>query len=196
MWIDRHPYLFIYLLGCGLVWTIAIFNLALFWVLAWITKSNVLAKNLKKLQPPDEESRGAKVLAFAAALMLEAALSWVGVAAALWKTLSTLFTMLREALASTPEAIKVLRYPLRNNPTMSREAVWAYVNALGIQAGEKQPDAGQLLSLLNSMVEDHPSFDRAAALSQLGGLNVVSGSEVSSALRYLSSSAGALDEDI
>lgn len=185
-----NEYLFFYLLGCGLVLGLSMFNLAFFWLLAWITKGNVLAKNLKKLQPPDDESRGIKIFALAAGMLLEMALSWIGVLAALWMMLSRVFKILREALTSTPEAVKLLRFPLRNNPNMSREAVWAYVHALSVRAGAKQRCAGDLLDLLDSIAEDHPTFDRADALRQLESLNVVSSKEVSAAVQQLSLKSG------
>lgn len=69
---------------------------------------------------------------------------------------------------------------------MSREAVWAYVYALRIRAGEKQPHKDEVVSSLNNLREDHPSFDRQAALTQLEGLNIVSAEVISSALRHIS----------
>jgi hypothetical protein len=186
MWIDQHPYLFIYLLGSALVLILSIFNTTLFWLIAWLTKGNVLARNLKKLDPPDEQSLGQKVLVFVVALAFEAALSWIGVVVAVWQTLVTLLKTVRETLVSTPEAIKLLRFPLRNNPDMSREAVWAYVHALRVRVGEKLPDEDELLYSLNNLREEHPSFDREAALNQLKGLNIVSADVISSALSHMS----------
>jgi len=61
------------------------------------------------------------------------ALSWVGVVVGLVKFAIVFLRIIRDVVAQTPEAIKVLRYPLRNNPDLSREAVWAYVYALGIK---------------------------------------------------------------
>ena len=71
MWIDEHPYLFIYFLGSGLVLILSMFNMTLLWLISWITKGNVLAKNLKKLQPPDEQSRGHEILTFIVVLALK-----------------------------------------------------------------------------------------------------------------------------
>jgi hypothetical protein len=64
MWIDQHPFVFAYLLGCALVVLVAMFNMTLFYIVAWITKANVLRKNLKKLEPKEEQQS----FAFRAAL--------------------------------------------------------------------------------------------------------------------------------
>jgi hypothetical protein len=193
MWIDQHPYVFIYLLGCVAVVLLSISNVALFWIIAWITKGNVVRKNLKKLEPEDDEpSLAIKAAGFVALLLFEVALSWIGVLVALWQTASMLLKTLREAITSTPEEIKLLRFPLRNNPNLSREAVWAYVHALRIKVGEAVPDEGTLLQSIYGVREQHPSFDTSTALSQLGGLNVMSEAVISSALSRVASAA---DED-
>jgi len=189
MWIDQHPYVFIYLLGCVFVVILMIFKVTLFWFIDWITKGDVLKKNLKKLNR-DDESFGSKVITFLPLVAFEVVLSWINVIVATWQIITTLFKVVREALASTPEAIKVLRFPLRNNPNMSREAVWAYLSALNIRVGEKIPGERELLNELNQLRELHPSFDREAALNQLKGLNVLSTDVISSALHRLASSEG------
>ena len=182
MWIDQHPYVFIYLLGCVAVVLLSMSNVALFWIVAWITKGNVVRKNLKKLEPEDDEPNFAvKAAGFMAVFVFEVALSWIGVLVALWQMASMLLKTLREAFTSTPEEIKSLRFPLRNNPNLSREAVWAYVHALRIKVGEVAPDERNLLQSIHGVREQHPSFDTATALSQLGGLNVISEAVISSA---------------
>jgi hypothetical protein len=188
MWIDQHPYIFIYLLGCVFVLILSIFKVILFWFLSWITKGNILKKNLKKLDPADEQAFGRKAMVFIGVLAFEAAPSWINVIVGVWQIIAHLLKIVREALVSTPEAIKELRFPLNNNPNMSREAVWAYVYALSMKVGEKLPGESELLYALNDLREEHPSFNREAALNQLKGLNVVSADVISSALRRLSSS--------
>lgn len=175
MWIDQHPYLFIYLLGCASVLALTAFKVVLFWFVAWVTKANVMNKNLKKLDPVKDQSFGQKAALFVGILAFEMALSWINVAVAIWQIAVTLLKVLRDALTSTPEAIKLLRFPLANNPNMSQEAVWAYVYALRIRAGEKTGDKEELLFSLSSFHEEHSSFDRQAALNQLNGLNVLNG---------------------
>jgi hypothetical protein len=185
MWIDQHPYVFIYLLGCALVVILSMFKMLLFWLIAWITKGNIFVKNVKKLDPVDEQGFGQKIAVFIGILTFEAALSWINVLVVICQIAVNLLKILREALASTPEAIKLLRFPLSNNPNMSREAVWAYVQALEIKIGEKIPNEAALLSSLSNVRETHPSFDREAALYQLNGLNVMSGDVISSAKQHL-----------
>jgi len=181
-----NDYLLIYLFGCALAFVLNIFNVLLFWLLAWFTKGNVVATNLRKLQEPDDDNIWIKTLATALGFLLEAALSWIGVLAALWMTLSTVFKTLRETVTPTPEAIKLLRFPLQTNPNMSREAVWAHVQALRVRLGGNELSTAQLLALLDDMAESHPSFDKATALKQLENLDVVRSDSVMVALQHVS----------
>lgn len=189
MWIDQHPYFFAYLLGCVFVVLLLAFKVALFWTIAWITKANIVRKNLKKLEPDDEQGFGLKAAVVLGGFVLEVALSWINVIVALWQIAVMLLKTLREAITSTPEAIKLLRFPLRHNPNMSPEAVWAYVSALSIKAGENVLDADELMRSLNSLRDEHPSFDPEAALDVLNGLDVMSPAVISSALNRLSLAA-------
>jgi hypothetical protein len=195
MWIYQHPYLFFYLLGSGLVPLLALFKVTLVWLIAWITKENILEKNLKKLLPPDE-SHGDETFGTIAAFALEIALSWITVVVGLWQISVIVLKVVREAFSSTPETVKLLRFPLRNNPDMSPEAVWAYVHAIGIRSGNKQPDAKYLLYLLNNVREVHHFFNREAALNQLKSLNVVSDEAISSACQLLTQPEEQSDEEI
>ena len=107
---DQHPYLFIYLVGCMLVLILSMLKIAMVWLLGWITKTNVAAKNLKKIEPVDEQTFGSKAAAFIGVLALEAALSWINVVAVVWQMAVTLLKVIREALVSTPEAISCLKF--------------------------------------------------------------------------------------
>ena len=187
MWFDEHPYIGIYLLGCVAAAMLSLFKAGLFWMIGWITKSNVAEKNLKKIQPPDKETFGEKAATFFTLLAISSAFSWLSVITAPFEIMWGLLKVLREVFASTPEAIKVLRWPLRNNPDMSREAVWAYFFALKLKVGEASPNVYGLLTELNELSEHYPYFDRKAALNQLNGLNVMSAEIISSALDRLSS---------
>jgi hypothetical protein len=128
------------------------------------------------------------------AFVFQAALSWIGVLVILWQAASVLLKTLRDAMQSTPEEIKLLRFPLRNNPNLSREAVWAYIHALQVKVGEAAPDELALLRSLHNMHEQHPYFDRRAALSQLSGLKVVSDAIISSALSRVSLTTEEVEE--
>ena len=188
MWLEQHPYLFFYLLGCGCVIVLLAFKTILFWFFAWITKENILNKNLKKLLPPDERALWHKTLIFIGGLLIDVLLSWIIVAVIAWQILMLFLKTVRALLASTPEAIKLLRFPLWNNPDMSREAVWAYANALKVKAGEMPPEESELLFSLNELSRSYRYFDRIAALNQLEGLNVINGDVISATMKNLSSS--------
>ncbi len=173
MLIDTHPYIFIYLLGSVLVVLLTLFKTALFYTVDWMIRANVLQKNMRKLLQPDESSFGDKALKSFGLLLVEAFLSWVNVAVILWQILSALFRVARDQLQAAPEAISILRFPLRNNPDMSRETVWAYCQALGVKAGHKLPTKEELVNSLNEISRYYPTFDRVAALKHLESLNTV-----------------------
>ena len=188
MWIHSHPYLFIYLIGCILVVILTLIKISLFWTIAWITKGNILNKNLKKLLSPNKGTFIKKVTQFLGVLLLETALSWINVVVVLWQITTALLRTVREVFSSTPEAIKLLRFPLKTNPDMSREAVWAYVQALQVKGGGKQLSESELLATLNELFDQFPSFDRRDALKQLESLNVMSSGVISATLSRLSPS--------
>jgi hypothetical protein len=177
--LDNHPYLAIYLLGCGFVPVLAVTCVAFTWVLSWITKANVVAKNLRKLEPSQSKapfaSRAGKFLATWTA---EMALSWISVAVLAWRTVSVFFRTIREIFSSVPEAVRQLRYPLKTNPDLPAESVWAYAYALNIRVGSPPPDAATLSQHLDVMSTLVPLFDRAAALRQLEALDVVKSSTI------------------
>jgi hypothetical protein len=81
-----------------------------------------------------------------------------------------------------PEGIKRLRFPLRNNPDMPRESVWAYLHALNVEVGGEPPSETALVDSLNEVTDYYPSFDRVAALKQLESLKVISQDVTSASL--------------
>jgi hypothetical protein len=49
MWLDDHPYIAIYLVGCLVALVLIVAKATIFSVIDWATKANILTKNLKKL---------------------------------------------------------------------------------------------------------------------------------------------------
>lgn len=190
MWIDDHPYLFFYLTGCIFVALLISLKIIIFLAIGWITKGNILKRNFKKVLPPEEGTFTEKASGFLILFAFDAALSWISVVVVLWQIATELLRTLRELLSPIPEAIKMLRFPLRNNPDMSRESVWAYLFALQIKVGGKQPTETELLGPLNEIFSYYPSFNRSAALKQLASLNVISPEVLSAAMGQLSRAEG------
>ena len=91
----------------------------------------------------------------------------------------------RDALSPVPQAVRQLRFPLKNNPSLPAESVWAYLYALGIRAGNVPPDEPGLAEEIDEIFSNLPDFDRAAALRQLDALDVVKPSVIAAvASRY------------
>jgi hypothetical protein len=170
MRIDEHPYLFLYLAGCVLSLILIVLGNLVAGVVGWITRANIVNKNLKKLLPPQTFAVKASLLL--GTIAFSVALSWINVLLVLlWQIPVSLFGILRELFSSTPETIKLLRFPLKNNPYLSREAVWAYVQALQIKLGQIQPGESALRASLDEVFGYYPTFDRAKALNKLKALS-------------------------
>lgn len=172
MWIDEHPYVAGYLIGCLVSFFLYLFQVIVLTCLNWITKANILRKNLNKIKSPDTSSFADKIMMYGLIILFNVALSWVGVAMSLWAMLAILFSTARELLTTIPEEIKLLRYPIRNNPNLSSEAVLAYAVALNLKTGTEWSE-GLLSNELNNMADDYPAFNRQSAIKVLEGLKVI-----------------------
>jgi hypothetical protein len=173
MWLEEHPLLAIYLLGGCVVLMLALFKMALFASINWAIRHDVLNKNIKKILPPEERPFRTRLLMASGVLAFEMLLSWINVAVILWQMGIQLLGLFRDQLQPAPEAIKELRFPLRNNPDMSRETVWAYTTALAARAGHGEPTVDGLLQSLQAVAECYTDFSPSSAIYQLEGLRAV-----------------------
>lgn len=170
-WLYSHPYVYVYALGCVAVVLFMPIKAFLLWALAWITKGNVFRKNIRKLSRPDTDSVVAKASLLVGEVALEVALSWIALLIGVCQLALVLLRVLREAVSSTPEEIKRLRFPLLNNPMLPPELVWAHTTALRIKAGAL--DCRKVARSLEEIPEQLPSFNSRTALMQLEGLNAL-----------------------
>jgi hypothetical protein len=194
--LDDHPYLLIYLIGCGLSLIAAFASIVLQWALSWVTKANVVAKNLRKLEPASAKTPiPVRVRKFVVTCIWQAALSWIAVVWEAWRIVLLLLRTAREALTSEPESVRRLRYPLKTNPDLPVESVWAYLCALGIRVGSPPPDEKQLAEELNRASGALPRFDRSTALRQLDALEVVKPAVTSAVLSRPDPEVETDDED-
>jgi hypothetical protein len=188
--LKKHPYLALYLAGSALSLALMLASLMLFGMIAWFTKENILTANLKKLLPPDKTSMGMKIGKTATTVAFAAALSWINAAVLLWQIPTRLLRFIRDFLSPTPESVKELRFPLRNNPHLSAESVWAHTFALGILTGDHAPNKTQLLSSLDEISTCRPTLDPTTALRQLERLNVVKPDVLSASLASIAARKG------
>lgn len=180
----QQDWFVIYLAGC-VAWVVfAIFKVLLILFLSWITKGNILRKNMAKISEPVSTSWAIRWGIQGVLYLIEAALSWLGVIINIGHLIVILFRILREVFTTVPEEIKRLNFPLLNNPNLSREAVWAHMYALGIKAGDNDPtDKGLMSDSLTDVSYYYSDFKRKKALKRLGTLNVVSDKVISSMLK-------------
>jgi hypothetical protein len=182
MWLDDHPYIAIYLVGCLVTLVLIVAKATIFSVIDWATKANILTKNLKKLAPPDTKRWWDKVTGFVFLALIEIALSWINVPIALWQVSTGLFRVLRDLLTPVPEEIKLLRFPLRNNPEMPRELVWAYMLALMVKGGGITATPDYVSSSMQAVKRNHPSFSDNTAIEMLKSLKVLDSDVLSEAI--------------
>lgn len=152
----------------------------------WIFKGGVFRTNLKKLYPPDPQSRLSKFLWGALLVLLSALLSWIQVLLGLGEAVWRFVKIVREVFAAVPQDIKRLRFPLHNNPDMSREAVWAYVCALNAKEGGVLATPSKLLESLEAVRQGHEYFDPRLALKHLAELRAVSAETVDATMEHFS----------
>lgn len=185
--LDEHPYLSIYLVGCVVAFCLALVVTVEAHLVSWIAKGNVFRKNLNKIKDP--ASTGFKMTAgmFVFGLVSGTIMSWLGVLQYLWQIFWIPLSVLRDAFAPVPEEVKLLRFPLMNNPDLSREAVFAYLYALGVRAGTR-PDAWQMANELEEIGGYYPSFNSEVALQTLGSLGAVDQEMLSEALARVKAS--------
>lgn len=178
---DDHPYLLGYLIGCAVAFFLGIFVVLEGYIVAWIFKGNVLRSNLNKIQDPSTQGFKADATLLVVGLLSGIVMSWLGVLQYLWRVFSIPLNAIRETLSSVPEQVKSLRYPLLNNPNLSRESVWAYAYALGVRTGARA-DAAQMRYELEEVGSYYPSFESEAALETLRSLGVISEQTISEAM--------------
>jgi len=180
---NQNPYLLIYLAGSVLAVPLFFISIGLGYAIKWVIRANIASKNLKKLLRPDNKTWKQKVLIFLGACIFDVVLSWIGVFFRIGHILFMILSLLRDAFAPVPEEIKILEYPLKNNPMLSKEAVWAYSVALCIKTGEEAKKT--ILMSIQEARDIHPSFNYQDALSQLDNLKVISTEDISSVKEIL-----------
>jgi hypothetical protein len=188
MWLDNE-YFVIYLFGCALVFILTILKVLFVWMLAWFKKENILKKNLKKIAEPDDLPIWRKWVGYIFGILLESALSWINVVVILVQFIYYSFRYAREVFTTVPEEIKLLRFPLYNNPNMTRETIWAYMYALGVKAGNNHPNEGQLKESLDELLSYYGDFDRTIAIKELDDLKVISSDTLDSVITNIESEA-------
>ena len=184
---DDHPYLLGYLIGSAVAMFLGLFIVLEGYIVSWIFKGNVLRKNLAKIQDPSNQGFKVNASMLAFNLVTAAVMSWLGVLQYLWQAFSIPLYAIREALSPVPEEIKSLRYPLLNNPNLSRESVWAYAYALGVSVGGSA-NAGQMQYELEEIEGYYPSFKSETALETLRSLGLISDQTVYEAIALVRAS--------
>ena len=128
-------YFKIYLVGSAAVIMLGILKFFYFKVIFWLLKIDIINKNISKISLDRKLNFFEKVKNFSFTLIIESLLSWINVLVILWQFLYETLKVLRDVFTITPEDVKSLRFPLKNNPNLDAEAVWAYTQALNFKNG-------------------------------------------------------------
>ena len=155
----------VYLFGAFLVIALILVKLIMFPAVDWLAHGPTIRRNLQKISAPVEKRSKWKLLF----LPLEVALSWVNVVIISWQILFWFVNLLRELCTSVPPTLKELRYPLRNNPDLQPEMVWALVVAAEREVGGfwSEEDLKEQIEEIKSY---HPSFNAEIAQKCLNSL--------------------------
>ena len=73
----------------------------------------------------------------------------------------------RNLFSDTPPELKKILYPLKNNPNLNREAIWAHSKAFSMYFDGITFDGAALEKDLNEKAHLFAEFDRYHALGQL-----------------------------
>ncbi|HEY4964487.1 MAG TPA: hypothetical protein VIH90_07390, partial [Candidatus Saccharimonadales bacterium] len=157
--------------GSAIALCLNLFSFAFFWLIEWIVNDHVVKKNLAKLRDPSRPFMERAAIYFLL-LLVDIVLSWISVIWIILRIIYALFLIIRSLFESVPEEVKLLRFPLRNNPSMSREAVWAYATALDVRSG-KPWDGFSKRTELKELNELYPGFSCSEALNIFKGLKIV-----------------------
>lgn len=185
MWLNSHPFLDNYLVGCTTAVVLTIAQVLLYELFYRVTRRTVAKVNIAKLRPDYEMFLGRRILRRAALSLPVILLSWIGGLLLLFEIPWALAKMTRQELKPVADDIKKLQLKLRNDPTMSREDVWAYVQALGVKLGRKVRDEETLALSLNEVISHHPFFNQQSALMTLKELDALSSQSIDSLLEKI-----------
>lgn len=165
--------LFVYLFGCFIAFLIQITTRTIINFIYFITKENILIKNIKKISEPDNRTKVKKFGEWALAFLLSVLASWINVIGASIHFIVFIFRFIREIIQTTPQTIKELRWPLRNNPDLSREHVWAYLVALSVKGGSTELNADLIIKEIFNITNYYEDFEKKRAVKILSTLIVI-----------------------
>lgn len=169
--------LVIYIVGCFYSALLAFGSLLLDVIIHWVAGSGYFWANLKKIglyrgindafapQPVSWRLR-------ALWISIEVGLSWVALPFSCWAILATAVKVVRSIFRPDPPRIVEIRLPLRSNPSLSAEAVWARVFAIAILAMGDFPKEAEVLKEIE-LQKERVSLDPTLAVDHLIHLNVL-----------------------
>lgn len=170
--------IYLYILGATLAFCYIVFNKAVDWLYSKITGLDVFRENLKKLEMhydfftgemkeyPVTNKEATKLI------LLEMSLSWISVIIQIWKTFKFFIQAIKEQLTVSP-ALKELYYPLRNNPYLEKEIVWARLISSSVITTGRQLSLEEVYRGIEIYESRLINFNRDKALKYLLDLEVV-----------------------
>ena len=170
--IGNHPWLSFYLCGVIVAALLWIARFYFFWCIDWVIRADVLKHNMKKILPPDEETKEEKEVRIFKLVFLNVIFSWFSVIDVLWSLVIEPLRIMRDQIQPAPQKLLELRFPLRNNPEMAREYVAATSLSLTVCSGHSFLDAVALYEYLLRIQDFYPSFDITVTLKELQRLGL------------------------
>lgn len=146
------------------------------WIVNWFTKANILIKNHRKITYYSPKPIPIIIFNFIGGYLLIFILSWVEVLFKLYYIFKLILDTIRYFINPLPEFLKNLYFPLKNNPNLECEEVWAHVIAIAIAGGVRVRVDGYLGCIndiqgaINDILKIYPAFNVYSALLQLQSL--------------------------
>jgi hypothetical protein len=167
---------FLYLLGSLLVLALTLSKVALGWLTEQLLGIGYHWFNCQKIgffrsritghlsDKPDSYSVIALVIGF------EMLLSWINVPVCIWQLFTQLVSTAAELMKRAPEDLNKYRYPLRENPSLSPEEVWAHLVAVAVAGGKLTIRSETLVQELHEISDRGIKINKLQALECLAEL--------------------------
>jgi hypothetical protein len=169
---------YIYLSGSILTVCLVLFNLALGWTFRQLSGEGWYWYNTEKIGLYRHSTLGtvttekpSLVLALSL-IFIEAVSSWIGLLCGVWKLCHLLLAAMRTFFSKQPEELIRVRFPLRANPDLEPEAVWAHLFSLSILMSAGLFSCEETLSDLAMTKERVGRFDEIKAISYLENIGI------------------------
>jgi hypothetical protein len=168
----------LYLLGCFATLFLTILKITLIQVGFWFVNEQIYRHNIAKISVYFSPITGhlthekTKLKTIVFTIFLDCLLSWINVVFVTFQICMFCLILIKFMFRTAPPSFQEILFPLRNDPSLDPEMVWARIIAVG-NYGHAQPTASNLKLDLDTTSRLVPGFSRAKALACIRALKFV-----------------------